>query len=764
MNANLGGFPRWRRPGWRPRPLLASICVITVAAPTLAGGRVTLRDGTTFAGDVELVDSRVHIRSEGRVIHVSARQVLEPAADSPLVAHRFSLRQPIARDRQPIDDLSRIIRVSEFDDLGRRTITIAGPKGAESAIDQAITELYPTHVVLRGVNRAGASTLSLGHIPGDRLRAVLRRAVDPASLGDRVKLVEFLLQAGRFREAEEERVSLARDFPDKKDALESIARESARATAAKTFLLAERAMAVGQPARALTLARSMGKLNAGEEDARRGRDLVRRLEATEAELGATKAMLATRPIRDDPAELAVLDRAADEVLALLSSASLHRLGPMRTLAGAEGSAAEERWGLALSGWLLGDAIAQKDLGAALALWKTRDAIEEVVREPDDLAFGEKAKGFRGKSIRPDVAAALIEHCPAPATEAEPGRPYFVSFEGKSPGSARGPIKIRYAALLPPEYDRTRRYPTVITLRGSSGNLDRQLRGWGAPAAEAGAIVIAPEFRSDESAPYAYSVGEHHAMLAALADARKRFAIDPDRVLLSGSELGAFAAWDMGLSHPDQFAGLAPIGGVAMYHAALYWPNAKHLPIYSVEGSLNGGNPAALKAQFDRYFGGGFNAVQVTYPGRGREAFWSETPSILDWLEKKRRVAHPVEFSVVAARPCDRRFYFVEVDSFHAKAIIAPELFEQEKARPAKIQGRITDSNNVSVTTTGIESLSILLPMRGIQLDDPGLVVRVNRKVIHKGQVEPDLETMLTYLRRTGDRGMLVARRIEVARP
>ena len=48
----------------------------------------------------------------------------------------------------------------------------------------------------------------------------------------------------------------------------------------------------------------------------------------------------------------------------------------------------------------------------------------------------------------------------------------------------------------------------------------------------------------------------------LRDACKRFSIDIDRVFLSGHSMGGDAAWDIGLAHPDLWAGVIPIVAAA----------------------------------------------------------------------------------------------------------------------------------------------------------------------------------------------------------
>ena len=64
------------------------------------------------------------------------------------------------------------------------------------------------------------------------------------------------------------------------------------------------------------------------------------------------------------------------------------------------------------------------------------------------------------------------------------------------------------------------------------------------------------------------------MLGALRDACRRFAIDTDRVFLTGHGIGGDAAWDIGLAHPDIWAGVIPIVAVADRYVGRYAKNAR----------------------------------------------------------------------------------------------------------------------------------------------------------------------------------------------
>jgi dienelactone hydrolase len=56
------------------------------------------------------------------------------------------------------------------------------------------------------------------------------------------------------------------------------------------------------------------------------------------------------------------------------------------------------------------------------------------------------------------------------------------------------------------------------------------------------------------------LGEEDA-LRVLADVRRAYKIDPDRISLTGLSMGGGGTWSIGLRHPELFAALAPICGV-----------------------------------------------------------------------------------------------------------------------------------------------------------------------------------------------------------
>ena len=101
--------------------------------------------------------------------------------------------------------------------------------------------------------------------------------------------------------------------------------------------------------------------------------------------------------------------------------------------------------------------------------------------------------------------------------------------------------------------------------------------------------IAPAWAKEEQTSYKFSAAEHAAVLNTLRDACRRFSIDTDRVFLSGHSMGGDAAWDIGLAHPDLWAGVIPIVARADKYISRLWENARYLNLYFVGGELDGDN-------------------------------------------------------------------------------------------------------------------------------------------------------------------------------
>jgi predicted esterase len=282
--------------------------------------------------------------------------------------------------------------------------------------------------------------------------------------------------------------------------------------------------------------------------------------------------------------------------------------------------------------------------------------------------------------------------------------------------------------------------------------DGQRRG---QAARSGTIVIAPAWAREQQTSYEYSAREHAAVLTALRESLRRFAIDTDRVFLSGHSMGGDAAWDIALAHPDLWAGLVAISPAAGKYVNHYWHNARTLPIYIVGGELDAASFGRNTMDLDRYFAKGFDATYVEYRGRGHEHFSEEIMRIFDWMGRRQRTFFPPTIDAVSMQPWDRFFWWVEMERPPARTMVLPSQWPPPPAiRPFAIEAKTMPANSVPASMLsvrcGADRVRIWLSPELVDFSRP-VTVSLDGQKLWKDTVVPDKRLLLEDLRLRADR-------------
>ncbi len=121
----------------------------------------------------------------------------------------------------------------------------------------------------------------------------------------------------------------------------------------------------------------------------------------------------------------------------------------------------------------------------------------------------------------------------------------------------------YRVFVPSAYDGGRAFPLVVALHGMGGDENSYFSdfyGQGAFKREAekhGYIVVCPKGRGRASM---YRGPAEQDVMDVLAEAKRAYKIDPDRIYLTGHSMGGYGTWSVAMSYPDLFAALAPISG------------------------------------------------------------------------------------------------------------------------------------------------------------------------------------------------------------
>lgn len=686
-------------------------------------------------------------------------------ADARVIQDRFKVWQRTPREGARVTVVGAPVKVTEFDEFGRRMFTMNTAKGPLD-IPQGITEITPRWTKVEGIRQIWDQRIATSSIPREALTAILNKLIDPENREQRLKIVRFYLQSERYEDAEQELQAVIQDFPENNEqvatALKSLRQLMARKVRDEITLRRDS----GQHRLVYDLLKKFPERFPASEVAGEILQAVREeQEAYDAKFAEAQGLL--KLLDEHVAALKEPDRqrvepVQKEIARELNFSTLDRLTSYRQLSADANLLPEEKVALAISGWLVGSNNGTTNLPVASSLFAMRNLARRYLSEPnkiDRVHLLDEIRALEGAT--PQTVARLVEHM-KPAYELPEGsadRPGFYTMT--VPGVPEQP-EIAYSIQLPPEYDPYRRYPTIVTLHGAgtppevqidwwAGSMDTGGRRFG-QAARFGYIVIAPHWGSAAQREYGYSAGEHRAVLASVRDACRHFAIDSDRVFLTGHSMGADAAWDIGLSHPDLWAGVMPIVGLSKKFVSYYWENARYVPLYVVMGELDGQSLAANARDLQRYMIRGYDITAVEFRGRGHEYFSDEILNLFEWMGRRRRDFFPKEFECRTLRSFDNFFWPVELAGFPAGADVDPARWPPRSGTRA-MQVRLSlSANNTLRIRSGADRVTVWLSPELVDFSQP-IEVRYNtgRFGGPRDDIQPDLGVILEDVRTRGDR-------------
>ena len=231
-------------------------------------------------------------------------------------------------------------------------------------------------------------------------------------------------------------------------------------------------------------------------------------------------------------------------------------------------------------------------------------------------------------------------------------------------------------------------------------------------------------------------------------------------------MGADAAFDVGMSHPDLFAGVIPIAGQIGGYCKYYTSNAEPIGWYVVSGERDGDQFDRNAFVLNRMLKYGYDLIFTEYVGRGHEWFYEEIHKLFDWMDLHRRPELPKKIEVRTLRPTDNRFFWLRAEGF-PKAFLrppgsGPRPSRSGASRPMTIEARVAPGDtdrNVIQLRCGTDRTTIWLNPDLIDFDKR-VVVRLNGRQRHNKFLRPDLEVLLEDLRLRGDRERLFWARLD----
>ena len=417
-----------------------------------------------------------------------------------------------------------------FNQFGRRTITVQD-QGRSISLPQGITRISPAFARLQGLRQFWESAVPTASLPKETVDQMLRRTIDPSSVSDRLKLAAFFVQAEWYDKADIELNRIAEEFPQVAETVQESLLDLARLRAERILQELKLRRRAGQHSLAYRYLQKFPQqdvpvaiLSEVSQLLQHYDQLADQLHELDHELNRLLRAVGDNELQ---AQLVVPLMHISEMVSVESIPRLERFWVSRN---DDRMSAEDRLALAVSGWVAGNAFAEPRVGRALRLWEAKELIGRYLTETSPAAREKLVQQLNEhESLSVELAAEIVRRLAPqlPAPRSDPGKPARITVDG--PG---GPIG-RYHVLLPPEYNPQRQYPLIVTLHGKTNKPEEQIGWWAAQAARRGYIVAAPWYVVDPMKGYQYSGSEHIAVLAALTDLRRRYAIDSDRVFLSG---------------------------------------------------------------------------------------------------------------------------------------------------------------------------------------------------------------------------------------
>lgn len=582
----------------------------------------------------------------------------------------------------------------------------------------------------------------------------------------RLRVARYFTQAGWYDEAEKEYSSILERFPEEKEKVDA-AREHLKGL---RYLQAVEAVELADQARQYVRAQQLLQRFPRQDvdDGLLAR--TRRLRAKYETLNATLDQ-AGRLLNEMAAQTSEkrLQEAAAAIAAELNHDNVSRLEAFLGLGQQAQRDREQKkpvdktpeqlLALALTGWFLGKDAAEPKVESALHLWSARRFLLDYLKTDDADARDKLLADYQAhtEEVVPfDEMAQIIPNIPPPLPDKLPPVALPIQLKAKN---------LSYWIQLPPEYHQGRSYPVLIALHQVGESPKAMIERCGRHAAQHGYLLVAPGWGGESGQRYSYSREEHAAVLNVLWDVRRRFQVNSDRVFMLGVGDGGSMAYDVGLSHPDLFAGVVPISGGPHFFAQRYAQvggNGQNLPFYVVNGTHAGELVKLNHELFERtWVPQAYPSLHVEYGGRGLEWFPAELSPIFDWMDRKKRAtAFPSlgKREMLTMRPDDNHFYWIGVDSIRPANVNDSRRWNNFVI-PAKVSANIAEGNVIVLATSGIKRLTVWLgrDTQGRDMIDftKPLTIRVNGgAVVSNKPVKPSLQTMLEDLYQRGDRQRL----------
>jgi predicted esterase len=289
----------------------------------------------------------------------------------------------------------------------------------------------------------------------------------------------------------------------------------------------------------------------------------------------------------------------------------------------------------------------------------------------------------------------------------------------------------YRLYVPAAYDGTRAYPLVVAMHGTGGNENSLFEDKRLPPGELirvaekhGVLLVSPNGRG--TTEYR-GIGEND-IFCVLADLKRHYRVDPDRIYLTGQSMGGTGAAYLALRHPDLFAAAAPLA--AAYSYPWLAENGQHVPFWWIQGATDA--PFYLEGVAEGVARMRELGQDVRYdliPNEAHPAGLMRIDAAVEWLVQQRRKAHPREYVFAVDTPLHGRAFWTEVTALEVPG------------RIAYVRARAEGKDRAHLSLENVTDVAFFPDPKVFDLAQP-LSVKVDAADVFSGVIAPDRQLRL----------------------
>jgi len=269
----------------------------------------------------------------------------------------------------------------------------------------------------------------------------------------------------------------------------------------------------------------------------------------------------------------------------------------------------------------------------------------------------------------------------------------------------------YGLYLPKNFNAAKKYPLVIMLHGAGSNHRLALRRvFGksnvSDETDVEATRYFPAWRDINyivASPYGRGTMGYQSIAEkdvydVLADVKRRFPIDEDRVYLTGLSMGGGGTLWLGLSRPDTWAAIAPVCPAPPDGTDELAPNALNYPVHIFHGGADPVvPPAGVRDWVKRFETLGTKVEYTEYPGVGHNSWENayKDEFIFTWFAKFRRHRYPDRVRFTTSRYKYNSAYWIHLDALTPGTL-------------ANIDAKFVAINRLEITTSELSAFTLNL--------------------------------------------------------